>query len=121
MFIIRTLFYFIANFLALLALEYFVDGFEIIAQPANLVGIAVIFTILNTYIRPILRYVFTTFIIITLGLFSLVINAGTLLFLDFLTENININGLEPLLYSTIIITLANIITGFLSRTVFSKS
>ena len=66
MFIIHIIFYFIANLAALLMLNQFVDGFEIIAQPANIISAALILTVLNTYIRPIIKYVLTTFIIITI-------------------------------------------------------
>ena len=121
MFISRTLFYFAANLIALLALDYFIEGFDLIAQPVNLVVVTLIFTALNTYIRPIVKHVLTTFIIISFGLFSLVINAGVLLMLDFISENITINGLLPLLYSTLIITLANIITGLFNRLFFKRN
>lgn len=108
MIILRLIFYFLANLLALLVLSHYVNGFIIISNEfVNLITLAIIFTILNTYIRPIIKFILTPLVIVTFGLFSLIINAGILIILDFLSKNITINGLMPLAYSAVLIALIN--------------
>lgn len=114
MFLIRLIFYFAANLLALLILKKYVSGFDVIDYPfATLLNTAALFTVLNSLIRPLIKHFFTTFIIITLGLFTLIINAGLLLILDFTSKNITINGLGSLIYATLIISVINLLTGFI--------
>jgi len=121
MLILRLFFYFGANLLALLILDRYVAGFSIISSElVNLITLAIVFTILNTYIRPIIKFILTPFVIITFGLFSIIINAGILMVLDYFSESIIINELTPLLYSAIIIALANITISFISRLFFRR-
>ena len=121
MLILRLAFYFGANLLALLILDRYVAGFSIISSElVNLITLAIVFTILNTYIRPIIKFILTPFIIITFGLFSIIINAGILMLLDYFSENIIINELTPLLYSAIIIAFANITISFINRLFFKR-
>jgi uncharacterized membrane protein YvlD (DUF360 family) len=55
-------------------------------------------------------------IILTLGLFNLVINAGLLYIVDKYSQNLTITGLPALAYGTIIITIVNVITHQLLKT-----
>ncbi|MFH1759311.1 MAG: phage holin family protein [Patescibacteria group bacterium] len=118
--IIRPIFLFAANFVALLLLDYLITGFELAAEPANLIIITLVFTLLNSIIRPAVRYFLVTFLIFTFGLFSLIINAGVLVTLDFLLEGITINGLAPLIQSTVVMTAANVIIGFFGWILFRR-
>ena len=120
MFIIHIVFYFAANLIALLALDYFVPGFDLMADPQSFLTVVVIFTALNTIVRPLFKYLLTTFIIFSFGLLILAINAGTLILLDYLSENITINGTTALIYSTLVMSLANTIIGTLNRLLFKK-
>jgi len=121
MLILRLVFYFGANLLALLILDRYVTGFTIVSSElVNLITLAILFTILNTYIRPIIKFILTPFIIITFGLFSIIINAGILMVLDYFSENIIINELTPLLYSAIIIAFANITISLINRLFFKR-
>lgn len=113
MLLFRLVFYFTANLIALLIISRFVAGFELAAQPANAIGAAVIFSLLNTYLRPLIKLIFAPFIIVTLGLFSLIINAGILYLLDIISENITISGLAPLGQATLIIAVFNVIIGII--------
>ena len=121
MLIIRLIFFFLVNLLALMTINQLVPGVELITETSVLLTTALIFTALNSYLRPLVKYFLTTFIIITLGLLGLLINAGTLYLLDFITENISINGLQPLLISTIIITIFNIISSFFGWALLKKN
>lgn len=119
MMLARLIFYFIGNIGALLILKNLVPNFEFVDYPiVNLFTVALLFTAINNIIRPAVKYLFTTFVIISLGLFSIIINATMLYLLDFLTENITINGLDSLIIGAIIISLFNIIIAGFGRLLF---
>jgi len=111
MFFLKIIFRFIINLTILLILNRFVIGFELTTYLWGILGAAVIFTLLNSYFRPLAKVVFAPLILITLGLFGLLINASTLYLLDIFSENITINGLMPLWQATLIITVFNVLVG----------
>ena len=120
MIIIRLIFFFLVNLAALLVINQLVPGVELVTETSVLITTALIFTALNSYLRPLIRYFLTTFIILTLGLLGFAINAGTLYLLDFITKNISINGLQPLLLSTVIITIFNLVSSFFGWALLKK-
>lgn len=63
------------NAVALYAAVVLVPGLEFTGQWWKFVLVAVAFSIVNTYLRPILRIITLPISILTLGLFLLVINA----------------------------------------------
>ena len=71
----RIIFSYFSNLTALLIAGAFLPGFEISGNFTNILVAAGVFTLINMYIRPIIRWFLTPLVILTLGLFSLVINA----------------------------------------------
>jgi len=104
---------FISSVGGLLAADYFVTGFSITHDPVPFVIVALIFTVLQLILRPILKFIFMPFILLTLGLFTLVLNALLLGLLDFLSSNLTIEGLEALLFGTLIMTAAHFLASVL--------
>ena len=113
--VIKILFLFLLNALALYAAVYFVDGFEIAADWIEFAVVAAIFTLINIFIKPIIKLVLSPFIIITLGLGLIFVNAAMLYFLDFISDSVIINGITPLLYATIVISVAHFVLGFIGK------
>lgn len=111
----RIILLFIPNLIALWATAYFVAGFKVIAGYEGFLIAAAIFTLINLIIKPILKFVLSPIIIITLGLGIVLVNAVTLYLLDFLTDYINIIGIDSLIYATLIITGVNFLTGILRK------
>ena len=72
-----------------------------------LLGIAL--GLINFFIKPIINTITLPLRIITLGLFSIVINMAMLWILDFIFQEIPIPWLWPLLWTTIIVWFLNII------------
>lgn len=79
-FILRLAINAIALYLAVLI----VPGIQLLSGPASVIGLALIFGIVNALFRPLLKFLTCGLIMLTLGLFTLVIN--TLMFV--LTVNI---------------------------------
>ena len=79
--------------------------------------VALILSLINSFVRPILTFLSIPFIIVTLGLFLLVINAGMLLLTDWLADALdigfNVSGFWPAVGGAIVITVVTwILEGF---------
>lgn len=120
-FIARLIFSFFSNLIALGAAVYFVPGFSIAPDLINFLGVAGIFTLINVFIKPVLRLVLTPLILITFGLGIIFVNMLTLYFLDFLSANITIEGLSALLYSSLIIGLINVLINFSAKRLYQEA
>jgi len=119
-FISRLIFAFFSNFVALLIAGNFIPGFEISGNFINLLIAAAIFALINIYIRPLIKMILSPIIILSLGLFTLVINAGMLYLLDILSSNVNIIGIEALIYGTLLISAINFLVNFSAKQIFKQ-
>lgn len=87
------------NAVALLTAGLLVPGIEIAwsddaaSIAITLVGLAIVFGLVNSFIRPVARVVAIPLSLLTLGFFSIVLNAGLLLLVAFAIDLIG----EPLL------------------------
>lgn len=119
-FLSRIIFYFLVNLIALMAASQFVPGFSMNSNIEGLLILTGIFTIINLLIKPILKLVFSPFIFLSLGLFSLVINAIILKLLDIWSINVTISGIQALAYSTLLITAVNLLLTFIAKSSFKE-
>lgn len=110
----------VSNLVALFAAVYLVPGFEITFILPDFLWTVGILTALNVIIAPILKFVFGPLIFLTLGALTVIINAAMLWLLDFLSSYITINGLLPLIYATLIISLVNIVINLSARLLYRK-
>lgn len=100
---------FIANAIAFFLAGYFITNFTINFDLESFALLILVFTVINLLIRPIVKFVLTPFIIVTLGLFNLVITGGFLYIIDIYSENITISSTTALIYGTLIITIVNLV------------
>lgn len=75
---------------ALYAAVYIVPGIEFVGEWWKLLLVALAFSLLNTYVRPILRILTFPISIVTLGLFLLVINAVMLLVTSAISDQLGL-------------------------------
>lgn len=108
-FLFTAFFQISSNIVALLTASHFIPGFELTGGYRDLVLVAVILSAINILIKPILKLVLTPVIVLTLGLFVIVVNALLLRLLDIFSEPINIKGYIPLLLGTLVIGAINIL------------
>lgn len=90
---------------------------EIQEKILPLLLVAAILSLINSFVRPVLTILSIPFIIVTLGLFLLVINAGMLLLASELAEALDIGfrvtGFWPAVGGAIVITVVTwILDGF---------
>ena len=73
--------------------------------------VAVIFSLVNTFIRPILRIITLPITAVTLGLFLIVINALMLLLTGWISDQLDlgfmVNGFVPALLGAIVISIVS--------------
>lgn len=95
------------NGAALWAAGHYVKGFSLSGDMATLAGLAIVLTLLNMFIRPILKLILSPIIILTLGLGILVVNGLIIYILDRLSPALRIETLSALFFGTLIVSLAN--------------
>jgi len=106
---------FLANLIALWITSRFVPNFLITPGGMSLTVVALLLTVIQTFIRPLIKLIFSPIIMITFGLFILIINATLLFLLDKFSSSLTINGLEALFFATVIISVVNIVLHIVYR------
>ena len=109
-FIIRTL----INGVALYAAVALVPG--IVPQnpnPISYLWLALIFGILNALLKPILKFLTCPFILLTLGLFTLLINTGLFYLTGWLGQQFEVgflvNGFVPALLGALVVSVVSVV------------
>lgn len=94
----------------------FVPGVSFAGDWKTLIIAGVILGLINSFIKPILKSIALPIRIISLGLFSLVINMGIIWLIDIFFKELVISGILPLFWTSIIIwALSLIIPAFLPK------
>jgi putative membrane protein len=94
----------------------------------QVIVVALILAVINTYVKPIVKALSFPITLLTLGLFSLILNALLLLLVAFLSDAVDINftigGFPPnftadafvgALLGSIVISIVSIVLGMLDR------
>lgn len=103
-FIIRIL----GNSLALYVAYLFVPGFTIIGGWNEFLTAGIILGLLNLVVKPVLKLMTMPLIILSLGLFLLVINALLLWTVDYILDFVSIRDMISLFYAVIVVTIVNL-------------
>jgi putative membrane protein len=80
----------LVNAAALWCAAHFIDGISYTGSWPGLLGLALVFGVVNALIRPVLSFFSFPIQILTLGLFTLVLNALMLLLTAFLSRRFDI-------------------------------
>lgn len=106
----------IVDSLALAAAAWLIEGIKVTEearedQAIALVLVALIFGVINAFVKPILKLFSLPFIILTLGLFLLVINAALLLLTSWIAGEIGlgfeVDGFWTAVLGAIVITIVS--------------
>ena len=82
----------LVNAVALWVAAYFVGGIDISGDWWQLLILAAIFGLVNAFIKPIVKLLTLPITLVTLGLFTLVINALMLLLTGWLVDSMSFSG-----------------------------
>ncbi len=120
-FIGRFVFHVFSNAIAILIAANVVAGFVFNGDLASLAIAAVVLSVINTFIRPVVKMILGPILVLTFGLFIIVINAISIFLVPYLlnalgfSSPIAINGYLPLLFATLIISAVNLIVGLAAK------
>ena len=92
--------------LAILATAYLLPGIHIASFTTALV-VAVVLGIINAVVKPILLILTLPISIITLGLFTLVINAAVIILTSYLVPGFKVDGFWWALFFSIVLSIVN--------------
>ena len=104
----------IINAVALLAITQVIPGFSVQNFYFALV-IALILGLVNAIIRPVLLFITLPINIITLGLFTFVINAALLWFVSTFVKGFYIHGFVPAIAAAIVLWAVSTLTNWLIK------
>ncbi len=111
----RILFRWLITAIAVAAAVLLVPGITV-AQDSNtiivIVAVGAILATVNVFIRPVLQFLSCGCIIVTLGLFMLVINAGTLWLSSWMAQNwfgigFHVDGFWPAFWGGLVISIVS--------------
>ncbi len=108
-----TFIHFIVSVVAILVAAYIVPGVEV-----TLIGsiiVAVVLGVFNIFLKPIISILTLPVTILTLGFFSLVINALLVMLADLLVPDFSIGGFWIAMLFSIVVSLVNTFFHMLIR------
>lgn len=95
------------NALALLAADYFVPGVELKGDFVSLVEITVVIAAFNIFLRPVVRLFLGPFILLTFGIFMIVVNAAVLWGVSLVVPDLSFATPLALLGAALIFSVGN--------------
>jgi putative membrane protein len=114
------LLHWLLNAAALWVAAVLIPGLDFTGGPGRLLLVAAVFGVVNSTIRPLLTVLTCPLIVVTLGLFTLVINALMLLLTGWLSESWNlgfsVSGFWSAFFGGLVVGLASVaLSGALER------
>ena len=100
------------NVLALLVINWMFDGVRIEGNWSFLIG-AIVLTIGNVILKPILALLTLPLIVVTFGLFYFVLNVAMLALAEWIAPDFSIDGFWTYVGATIVVSLVNWAVGWL--------
>ena len=101
----------VVNAVAIWAAAELITGVTLTSDPWGIALVALVFGIINAVLKPIARLIGFPFIILTLGLFALVINAGLLALTATLTNALTIAGFWPAVLGALVVSIVSWFLG----------
>ncbi|MBU3925188.1 phage holin family protein [Patescibacteria group bacterium] len=113
----RFIYQILINAIAIKAAAYFklIPGFEFTGDAISLLWVSFLLTIVNFFLKPILKLLFGPLILLTLGLFTIVINMIILYIVDYYTQELAIANMEALFWATVLLGFANLIYSLIYK------
>lgn len=107
------------NAVALYAAVWIVPGIEYLGDWVGILWLALIIGLLNALVRPLLKFLTCPLIILTLGLFTIIINTGMLLLTRTIGQSLGIglsvDGFWSALLGSLVMSLVSIIMSVIFR------
>ena len=95
----------LVNAAALWLAAQIASGIELSGNIWAILLVALIFGVINAIIKPIVKLFSLPILVVTLGLFALVINAAMLALTAALTDNLSVDGFLPAILGALVISI----------------
>lgn len=105
---------------AFLLVDAFMDSVTVNGGFFGAIGLAVVYGLVSATLGTLLRLLALPLVVITVGLFELVINAGLLLVTDWLTDWIEIDGFMSALGAAAILAAVSVVMGLVLSVMFRE-
>ena len=109
--IISFFLHIIANGLAILVAARFIPGVVYSYEPLTLIKIALILALANALVKPVLKLILSPLILITLGLFTIIINLFLIWLVVHFVPELSIASFTAYFWTMIIISFFNFIVS----------
>ncbi len=106
-FLIRLL----VNALALAVAAWLIDGIQMSDRFLDVLLVALVFGVLNAILKPILLFFSIPLLVLTLGLFALVVNAVMLMLTASILDDFAVSGFWTAVLGSIVISLVTMVLG----------
>ncbi|MEQ1856631.1 MAG: phage holin family protein [Longimicrobiales bacterium] len=103
------------NALALTAAAGLIDGIEMSRGFWNVLLVALVFGVVNAFLKPILLFFSIPLLVLTLGFFALVVNALLLMLTDWMLDDFRVSGFVAALLGSIVISIVTMLLGGVLR------
>lgn len=107
---VRLLIKFLATAGALWLAAWIVPGIDLSDDLGTVLFVALVFGLVNIFVKPIVKLLTLPMLLITLGLFAFVLNAGLLGLTAWLTDGLRIDGFFAALLGSLVISAAGFVT-----------
>ena len=104
-----------SNSIALGIAHWLIPGFVVNGGIKEFIIAGFVLGLFNLFVKPILKLISTPIIILTLGIFSLIINGFLLWLVSYVVPFVSIQTASALTWATIIITFANVVLTSISK------
>jgi putative membrane protein len=98
-----------------------VPGMDVDGGLLTYLWIAALFAVVNVILGPILRLLSLPLMVITLGLFSLVVNGFLVVVTAWLSSKLSVSGFGTAILAALVISLVNMVVGFVLRPVHAMA
>ena len=99
------------NALALAAAAWLLPGIRMSGEFFDVLLVALVFGLLNALLKPFLLFFSIPLLILSLGLFALVVNAVMLLILSSLLSDFDVSGFWTAVLGSIVISVVTMLLG----------
>jgi putative membrane protein len=109
----------VINAVALFAAVWIVPGIDYLGDWVGILWLALIIGLLNSLVRPLLKFLTCPLIILTLGLFTIIINTGMLLLTRTIGQSfgigLSVDGFWSALLGSLVMSVVSIIMSVIFR------
>ncbi len=100
----------ITNSVGIFAVAYFVPGITFTGDLVDIVITGLVLAVANSVIKPILKFVSGPLIVLTLGLFMIIVNIVILWLVAWFMPELTITGLWAYVWGVVILAILNALT-----------